>query len=178
MKINPWIEHPNFREVQPYSEEYAVIFSKLRNYILENITGIEVEHFGSTAVPGLAAKPMIDILVIAAERNLLEIKKELMKLKFHERDVWVDTPEKPYVGGSIIYNKKFYDVNVHVCRSNSPEHITNITFRDALRKNADLRSQYEKLKNEAITMVGKTPEEYNKYKSEFIRNVVISFFGK
>ncbi len=174
MKIRAWVEDPRFREIVPYSNEYSKIFSELHDFIRSHIVGVDIEHFGSTAVSNLAAKPMIDLLIIVDEKDLAEIKQELLTLGFHERDVWVgvDTPEKPYVCGSVMWKKNIYNVNVHVCRTNSPDHIRNIRFRDVLRNDADLRAQYEKIKVEAVKIVGKSPKEYNDYKSTFIIDVM------
>lgn len=174
MKICAFVEDPRFREIVAYSNEYPKIFSELHDIIQSHIVGVDIEHFGSTAVPDLAAKPAIDILIIVDERDLAEIKQELLTLGFYERDVWVDTAEKPYVCGSVMWKKKTYNVNVHVCRTNSPDHIRNIRFRDRLRNNADLREQYEKIKVEAVKIVGKAPKKYNEYKSAFIIEVMES----
>ena len=65
---------------------------------------------------------MVDLLVIASNQDLQIVKKSLIGLGFHERDIWVDTDEKPYVGGSLIYKGREYDVNVHICHTGSTAH--------------------------------------------------------
>jgi hypothetical protein len=70
------------------------------------LPNLSIEHIGSTAVPGLKSKHMIDLLVIVSNQNLQVVKKSLIGLGFHERDIWIDTEEKPYVGGSLVLGNK------------------------------------------------------------------------
>lgn len=177
MVVHRWIEDTSMRLVVPYSSAYPAIFEAIRTEILRAVDGVHVEHFGSTAVPGLAAKPMIDVLVVVPERDLLSVKREMTGLGFHERDVWVDTTEKPYVGGSVRWNGTPYDVNVHICREGSPDHTRNILFRDALRTDPELRARYSEIKNHAITAVGTDPREYNRFKESFIKSAISAAGG-
>lgn len=53
-------------EIVPYKDEWNLFFQKekeLINSVLDNKLALKIEHFGSTAVQGLSAKPIIDILV-------------------------------------------------------------------------------------------------------------------
>ncbi len=166
------------RAVLSYSPEYPPIFEAIRAAILGAIGGVRVEHFGSTTVPGLAAKPMIDVLVVVAAKDLSAVKRELIELGFHQRDVWVDTADKPYVGGSVQWKGKPYDVNVHICREGSADHTRNIVFRDALRADPDLRARYADVKRRAISAVGADAREYNRFKESFIREAIDAASGE
>ena len=172
MSIHPWVESNAMRELRSYDRNWAAVYQVLRGYIERNVRDVSVEHIGSTAVPELKSKSMVDMLVITQRQDLQEVKRALVALGFHERDVWVDTEDKPYVCGSVVHAGTTYDVNVHVCRLDSATHVNSLRFRDALRREANLRREYEAIKMKAIREVGNNPEEYNKFKSRFIQRVI------
>jgi GrpB-like predicted nucleotidyltransferase (UPF0157 family) len=117
---------------------------------------------------------MIDLLVIALNQDVQVLKKSLIGLGFHERDIWVDTDEKPYVGGSLTYDGREYDINVHICSNGSQTHVQTLLFRDVLLRDAKLCRKYEQLKHEAIENAGTDPKAYNDYKSSFILEIIES----
>lgn len=172
MRINRWIETEEMRQIVPYDPDWPIVFKKVQEYITNALPDLSMEHVGSTAVPGLRSKHMIDILIIASNPDLQGVKKSLMGLGFHERDIWVDTEEKPYVGGSIFFKDRVFDINLHICRAGSKSHDQILFFRDTLRRNANLCGKYERLKNEAIENAGTDPKAYNDFKAGFISAVI------
>ena len=118
MKISGFVETKEMRRIVPYDPGWPLIYKEVAEYIKNSLPDVSIEHIGSTAVPGLQSKNMIDMLVIVLNRDVRSVKKSLIGLGFHTRDIWVDTDEKPYVGGSVTYDGKVYDINVHICRTN------------------------------------------------------------
>ena len=102
-----------------------------------------VEHIGSTSVPGLAAKPIIDILVVVPDSAyesayLPQLEAAGYVLRVREPD-WNEhrmfrTPER--------------DVHIHIYSAGCPEIQRNLTFRDCLRRSIDDRRRYEQTKRE------------------------------
>lgn len=174
MKINQWIETDEMRQIVPYDPNWPIVFTKVKEYITNSLPYLSVEHIGSTAVLGLRSKHMIDLLIITSNQDLQVVKKSLIGLGFHERDIWVDTKEKPYVGGSFFFNDRDFDINLHICREGSNSHIQTLFFRDALKRDAKLCCKYEQLKFEAIENAGTDPKAYNDYKASFILEVIKS----
>ncbi|HEX6459625.1 MAG TPA: GrpB family protein [Thermoleophilaceae bacterium] len=103
-------------------------------------TPLRIEHFGSTAVPGLAAKPIIDVLVTVADPD-------------HEADF---TPQLEAAGYELrvreprhrMFRTPERDVHVHVWADGDPEVARHLAFRDLLRASASDRAEYERLKRE------------------------------
>jgi len=174
MMIKQWIETEEIRQIVRYDQNWPIIYKKVKEYITHSLTDVSLEHIGSTAVPGLKSKHMVDLLVIASNQDLQIIKKSLIHLGFHERDIWVDTVEKPYVGGSLTYNGREYDINLHICSIGSKTHVQTLLFRDALLGDTTLCRKYEQLKREAIEKVGTDPKSYNDFKAGFILEVIES----
>ena len=172
--INKWIETEEMRQIVPYDPNWPVIFKKVKEYITNSLPDLLIEHIGSTAVPELKSKHMVDLLVIASNQDLQMVKKSLISLWFHKRDIWVDTDEKPYVGGSLVFDDRDYDINLHICREGSKSHIQTLWFRNTLLRDVDLCRKYEQLKHDAIENAGTDPKAYNDYKSSFILEVIES----
>ncbi|GAA1511391.1 hypothetical protein GCM10009761_11890 [Agromyces terreus] len=121
---------------------------------------VTVEHIGSTSVPGLAAKPIIDILVtvddITAEEDYLEPLLEAgYVLRVREpRHRMVRTPER--------------DVHVHVFEHDAPEVEEYLLFRDHLRADADDRALYEQTKRALIAEQWDDMNDYAEAKTDVI----------
>ena len=116
-------------EIYPYDPNWPNIFDHesvmIKEALGSNCTAIH--HVGSTSVPGLAAKPKIDI--IAEVRDLLFDKSQLENLGYEYRG-----------GFSIPLRRSFTirmsdrKINLHIFEENDPEIELNILFRDYLRQ--------------------------------------------
>ena len=132
-------------EIKPYDPNWPHIFEKESLLILQALGDncIAIHHVGSTSVPGLAAKPKIDI--IAVVRNLFFDKSQLEAIGYKYRG-----------GFNIPLRRSFTirtaerNINLHVFEENDPEIELNILFRDYLRKNPSARDEYELLKYKLI----------------------------
>jgi GrpB-like predicted nucleotidyltransferase (UPF0157 family) len=114
-----------------YARERERIASALRE------RAIRIEHIGSTAVPGLAAKPVVDILV--AVQNIRDTQTHLA-LRGIGYALAVDEPDHR------MYRTPQTDVHVHVWPVGSPEIERHLKFRDWLRAHPADRGLYEHVK--------------------------------
>jgi GrpB-like predicted nucleotidyltransferase (UPF0157 family) len=96
-----------------------------------------IHHVGSTAVPGLAAKPIID--VIAGVRDLDESRAAYDVLREHG---YVHSPHRP----GIAHHFTKPGFSLHLTEPGSDLWRERLAFRDALRADAALRAEYETLK--------------------------------
>ena len=72
--------------IQEYNSQWPADFQRIKTILSDALTGIPVsiEHIGSTAVPGLAAKPIIDIDIVLEDRNDFEsIKERLAQIGYY-----------------------------------------------------------------------------------------------
>ena len=128
---------------------------------------LRIEHIGSTSVPGLAAKPIIDILVVVADSAdegayLPQLEATGYVLRVREPD-WNEhrmfrTPER--------------NVHVHIYSADCPEIERNLTFRDRLRRNGEDRQRYEKTKRELATGDWPDMNAYAQAKTELIESIL------
>lgn len=130
--------------VVDYVPAWATRFASESVRILEALGEIarRVEHVGSTAVPGLAAKPIVDILVAVDdpdnERGYLDAMKETgYGLRVREP-------------GHRMFRTPERDVHVHVWKVGSEDERRHLLFRDWLRQAPDDRALYESVKRRLV----------------------------
>lgn len=152
-----------------YNPEWQLLFKAEESKIRAAIKGckIWIEHIGSTAVTGLAAKPIIDIqLGISDWRYLDEVKRMLIAFGydyFGEAGV----PGRHYLRhrGDIAFN-------VHVTILESELWINNILIREYLKNNKGIADEYRRLKLMAVENGFNTLLAYSDHKSSFIRELL------
>jgi len=170
-EIEPFDEGLEHRNIVPYDPVYADVFSRVRAHALARLEGVELVHIGSTAVPGLRGKPMIDIAAITTRANLRESQKAFELAGFHRRPVWVDLDEKPYVCASILHEGRRFNVNLHICHRGDPVHEGSLAFIDILDRRPDLRRKYEEAKDRAHAIDPANPQVYNREKEAVIHEI-------
>jgi len=127
-------------------------------------TALRVEHIGSTAVPGLAAKPVIDVLVGVEDPDdeaMLRPRLEAVGYELRVREP-----------GHLMFRTPARDVHVHVWRDDDPEVRRHLRFRDRLRSSAADRVAYEELKRELARREWNDMNEYADAKSDLIEAIL------
>lgn len=132
---------------------------------------IHVEHIGSTAVPGLAAKAVIDLdVVIASPSDLPEAIRRLGTVGYaHEGDLGVVGREAfRHPPGEARHH-------LYVLSAGAAELRRHLAFRDALRTDPALRDAYAALKRSLAIRYPRDRASYTEAKSAFIAQVVGSY---
>jgi GrpB-like predicted nucleotidyltransferase (UPF0157 family) len=127
-----------------------------------------IEHVGSTSVPGLAAKPIVDLVVEVADVADEQVQRALESVGYVLRVREPDhrmfrTPER--------------DVHVHVWASSDPKIERHLCFRDHLRENPADRAAYERLKRDLAAREWEDTNEYANAKSELIDAIIAKAGG-
>jgi GrpB-like predicted nucleotidyltransferase (UPF0157 family) len=157
-------------DVVPYHESWATSFAdwreRLRGALDEAV--VRVEHVGSTAVPGLPAKPIVDVQVsvrdVEDEASYAPAIEELgVALRFRE-------PEHRYFRPS---GGQPRTVQIHVCTAGGEWEREHLLFRDFLRADADARNAYARLKRELAKRYRDDRLAYNEGKTGFVLDTLI-----
>lgn len=172
MKIDRFDESPVHRKIIPYTPLYADTFNRVKKYIEKGINDIELFHIGSTAVPDLLGKPMVDSFAVTGARDLRNKQNELLTLGFHKREIWTDREDKPYVCGSIRIDNRIININIHICHDDYPVLKEALLFIDILNSRKDLRRKYEAVKIDAHAAEPENPEKYNQRKENIFREIL------
>jgi GrpB-like predicted nucleotidyltransferase (UPF0157 family) len=121
-----------------------------------------VDHVGSTSVPGLAAKPVIDVQVVVADLDraagLLEAAGYALRVREPGHRVVKAVPPA-------------YDANVHLYEDGHPELAPHLLFRDRLRADPAARRRYEEVKRSLAGRVWPDMNHYAEAKSDVIREL-------
>lgn len=162
-------------EVVPYDNEWPVMFMKeaayLKNRLPKRLVK-RIEHFGSTAVPGLAAKPVIDMLVEVS--SLKDTQTDIVPILEDEGYDYFWRPEidgPPYYAWFIKRNSEGVRTHhIHMVEASSTLW-DRLYFRDYLLKFPELAQDYADLKK---TLAGKFPGDrvaYTKGKTDFVLKI-------
>lgn len=173
---NPWVKGEPKREeieVEDYSpqwvERYEIRKEEIRAAIWDIV--LSVEHVGSTAVPGLPAKPVIDIDLIVADPEDEDQYVPALEALGYELTV---RERSWYQHRMLRYDNP--RVNLHVFGPGCPEHVRHILFRDWLREHIVDRERYADAKLTAQVGVTTAPD-YNIRKQDVIRDIYRGIFN-
>jgi GrpB-like predicted nucleotidyltransferase (UPF0157 family) len=126
------------------------------------------EHIGSSAVPGLAGKGIIDLLLAADPAQIPAITQALLELGFQPQSPAAFPATRPMLWGAFSHGRTDYPVHVHVVPAASPEAAAMRGFRDALRADPVLRRRYAALKRAIVEGGPVDPVDFTKAKHDWI----------
>ncbi len=139
-------------------EWYAVDSKELAQVLGARLR--EMQHFGSTSVPGIAAKPIIDILVAPAQWPLTARDRETIEALSYEH-----LGEAGVAGREYFRRRSAHDTNIAVVEWRGTLWRDNLLFRDFLRAHADAAAEYARLKSEAWENGARTLIAYSERKA-------------
>ncbi|TGJ82042.1 hypothetical protein E0Z10_g6716 [Xylaria hypoxylon] len=158
-------------EIVDYRSEWPAMFAEVEKRIRQALGDrfIMVQHVGSTSVPGLAAKDVIDVdLAVAdpADEESYVPSLQAAGFKFLIR-------EPAWYQHRLFYLDEPY-TNLHIFGSDCPELVRHRLFRDWLREHEDDRNRYTAVKREAAEVTaaaGENVQQYNDRKKPFTSNI-------
>jgi GrpB-like predicted nucleotidyltransferase (UPF0157 family) len=153
-------------ELQEYDSAWAERFEEERGRLSGIFDGqaVGIEHIGSTAVPGLCAKPIVDVLVGLRELQLSDDQIAAMRSLGYE-----------YLGeyglrGRLFFRRNPRTHHVHVVEHGSEIWERQLVFRNALRTDAEERQRYDAFKRR-LAAEGHPRKVYTELKTPFIREI-------
>jgi GrpB-like predicted nucleotidyltransferase (UPF0157 family) len=156
--------------VEDYSPQWAQNFEILKARIWPAVKAFAetIEHVGSTSVPGLAAKPIIDIdIIIPSRSELPAVVKALQSLGYEHLGTMGIADRDAFR----IPNAK-YRHNLYVCLAGSVALQNHMILRNKMRSNPKLRDEYSQLKKDLAQKFPNDIDQYIEGKTEFILNVL------
>jgi GrpB-like predicted nucleotidyltransferase (UPF0157 family)/predicted kinase len=159
-------------EIVPYHPEWPAQFEAEKRRIEQALgdLAVEIHHIGSTAIPGLDAKPIIDIMIVV--RKLDDAAQCIVPLK-ELGYTFIDYPQN--------VDRRFFRKGLHprthhahIVEQGSQTLKVHLAFRDALRNDPRLRDQYAALKYELAERYRNDRAQYTESKTEFVERVVES----
>ncbi len=158
----------NQREIAvvAYNPGWTSLFAAERARLAQALgeAAISIHHIGSTSVTGLAAKPILDILIEAASLSAMDEKaREMEALGYEVR------------GENGIPNRRYYQKggaqrthHVHAFATGDENLIRHLAFRDYLRQHPEAAAEYARLKQTLASRFKNDPQAYQAGKNDFI----------
>ncbi|MDP2183423.1 MAG: GrpB family protein [Actinomycetota bacterium] len=141
-------------DIVPYDTEWPTLFEREKQHLLSCLPEefiVRVEHFGSTAVPGLAAKPIVDMLVEVTD--LAAIRKQVVPILVSQGYEYFWRPTEgddgpPWYAWFIKRDRStgVRTHHIHMVEAEFARHWDRLLFRDYLIEHPDTAREYEALK--------------------------------
>ena len=148
-----------------WPERFEQEAAKIRGALGER--ALRVEHTGSTAVPGLAAKPIIDIVLVVADSS-----DEASYVPPLEAAGYVLRIREPDWYEHRVVKAPDMSVNLHIFSEGCPEIDRMLLFRDCLRANPEERELYERAKRELARKEWKYVQNYADAKTAVVEEII------
>ncbi|MFD6679232.1 GrpB family protein [Micromonospora parva] len=160
--------------IEEYDPAWAQRFVAVRSSIVEALgdVALGVEHVGSTAVPGLAAKPIIDV-----DLTVEDTATESAYLPALERLGYRLVLREPWWHGHRMLVGPAEDVNLHVWPQGAPEPVRHRLFRDWLCSHPDDRARYAETKRRLARDTAHRPRDYSLAKNDVIDEIYARIFA-
>jgi len=162
-------------EVHPYNVDWPEQFQEIKNWLMQSLHSpfLSIEHVGSTSVPGLSAKPIIDIDIIIEKESAKEaIISELDNIGYqHLGDLGIIGREAFRKKGKAL---DFPNHNLYVIPENNVAWHNHRYLRDYLRANEDMAKAYGELKTSLSENYPDNMDAYLDGKTNFILDILKS----
>ena len=169
MTINERPHHDGPIVLVDYDDAWPVRFEREARHIRTALgtRALMLEHVGSTSVPGLVAKPIIDIVLAVPDSSneddyVPALEAEGYALRIREPD-WYEHR---------VLKKTDPSVNLHVFSADCPEIDRMLAFRDHLRTNEADRQLYERTKRELALQHWVYVQDYADAKSDVVEEII------
>ena len=169
-------------EIVQYDHKWPVMYEEIKKLFFNSFGDkiAKIEHIGSTSVPGLGAKPIIDVLLGVNKLNdaedIIQIMKHLgYEYVFKYEDIM---PERRYFVKS---QNGICNHHIHTVEITSEFWKRHLLFRDFLRQHDNVRDKYYRLKKKLANIDWEDRMGYTDAKTDFIRKIekeAESYFNK
>jgi GrpB-like predicted nucleotidyltransferase (UPF0157 family) len=170
--------------IKKYNEGWVDDFKNIQKVLQAELSelNVSIEHIGSTSVPGLAAKPIIDIdLVYNQHVSFYHIMLRLEKLGYYHNGNQGIPGREVFKRSKATVHHTVLDFIMHhlyVCPAGSKEFENHILFRDYLIANDDARIMYQQLKYDLAGEVKQDRKKYAALKEEKAKDFIQDILDK
>lgn len=158
--------------IKEYDEKLPDFFEREKEHIEENLEGdFELQHIGSTAVPGLGGKNWIDILLLVEDRETAEAMIERVKDLGYTHSESAGDEHRMFFkrrGSYFGEEKRFH---LHLMWKGEDSYKDLLLFRDYLREHPEEAERYYRLKKKWKKRA-KNSDEFTDLKTDYIENIV------
>jgi len=157
-----------------YNPEYTELFEIERNRLNNTLNNIcLVEHIGSTAIPGVDGKGVIDIMLVFDDKADIESATKLLEnIGYFSSTNDIKRNGRIFMSSTGAKESGEGDFHLHLLTKGNCDYSQTIMFRNYLIKHQDARQSYNDLKYELFEKVNGDRKEYTRLKDDFIKNTI------
>lgn len=155
--------------LEPYSDKWPRLFAREEKALRRKLRPLveDIQHIGSTAIPGMPAKPIIDVAVrIPNLANLDQVVRAMAEAGYVYKGEYGLAGRHFFTKGNPVTH------HAHVVERGSQHWSRWIMFRDHLRKNTAARDAYRNFKDQLARKYATDRDEYTSRKNPFIEKIL------
>jgi GrpB-like predicted nucleotidyltransferase (UPF0157 family) len=161
--------------IQPYDSNWPALFEAEKARLEQSLRGhfVSIQHIGSTSVPGLGAKPIIDIMIAVyslAEADEFCVRPIVEMGYSHIAEFEAETPQRRFFRKETAAGVRTH--HIHLVEINSDWWVDHLLFRDYLRGNSQARRAYEAHKRQLTEQEWNSSNDYADAKAAFIQRIM------
>lgn len=153
---------------EDWEREFQLAKAELES-LLKNLD-LQIEHIGSTSIPNMLSKPILDIGIGTGS------KEEIRPIgKILTQNGYLDRGDRKDRGGYLLAKSTSQDVvshHIHILESSDEQWKNYLDFRNKLRADKELSTEYASLKEQLLKVHKGNREKYTNGKNEFIKRVL------
>jgi len=154
-----------------YKKKFPKLFQKEKSYLLKILPeAAKIEHIGSTSVPDLGGKGIIDIIIGVKKNEITTSARLLIKNMYYFKDENSKDDRLFFIKKYGVFKKR--RVHIHLTTYNSKIWKQALKFKNHLLKNKKIREEYIKIKKHACKLCKEDGKVYRSHKNKFIKNVL------
>jgi GrpB-like predicted nucleotidyltransferase (UPF0157 family) len=134
--------------VEKYNPEWPEWFDSICRILIPALgdSFLRIEHVGSTSIPGMVAKPIIDIDIVIEDGRFEEVKEKLIQIGYvHEGDKGIPGREA-FESDAVEVEHNLPRHHLYVCAEDNDQLRRHLAFRDFLKENRDYHARLSQLK--------------------------------
>jgi GrpB-like predicted nucleotidyltransferase (UPF0157 family) len=159
--------------IKPYDKKLPSYFGKERDFLIKKLgNNFEIHHIGSSAVPGLGGKNIVDIQLLAQNKKVA--KKVIKKLKRigYAHDENAGDKYRLFFSKSCFLKKNKVQFFLHLMWKSEDKYKEHLIFRDYLKKHSEEVKRYYILKKIWAKKAGEERKKYTKMKTSYVKEIL------
>ena len=157
---------------KPYNKKFPALFEKEKGRITSHVESLTIEHVGSTAIPNLGGKGIIDIAIGVSEKEIDSVSKKLQSLGYEFRPIH-STPERLFFRIDLPdADEGIRRYHVHLMGLGNQEWKNLLSFRDYMKNHPEEAQKYSDLKKKAAEEVNEDGSKYRELKDPLFKEIL------
>lgn len=159
--------------VQPYDPAWPSQFQQIKAFLESGLldVGCMIEHIGSTAIPGMVAKPIIDFDIVIPPGTFSKVKARLETMGYvHQGDLGIKKRDA-FDLANMDAKSRLSEHHLYVCEDGVYELRKHLAFRDFMRRHPEWRERLNRLKQELCIKHNNSRQAYMDGKADMVEEI-------